>query len=316
MTSSARAGSLKASWWLVFLLVHVGLLSLSIGCASLFKNEFWLFLMATIYGFASVQIGFLGHDFEHRQVLVSRRWRDPLGLLCWNLLLGVSLRWWRHKHHRHHRHTHVAGCDPDLYSLFAYDPKTARALVGPRRWFVVCQAWLFWPITAFARVYFQWLSLVAATRLPWRQRMPELFGLCLHHALVWMTAWAVLGNRAIGFIAVGQAVSGLYMALSFSTNHLGMPLAHERKAGKLWQVAHTRNIRANRFGAYLLGGLNLQIEHHLYPALDRSTVRAMRPGIERDCRNAGVPYHQTGLLAALSEVQISLHRVAKEARRP
>jgi fatty acid desaturase len=315
MTSSARADSLRTTWWLVFLLTHAGLLSLAIGCAALFENGPWLFFTAAVYGFASVQIGFLGHDFEHGQVLVPRRWRDPLGLLCWNLLLGVSLRWWRHKHLLHHQHTHIAGSDPDLYPLFAYDPDNARTLVGLRRWFVAFQAWHFWPVTAFARVYFQWLSLLAVAHMPWRQRMPELLGLCLHHALVWTSAWVLLGSRAIWFIAVGQAVSGLYMALSFSTNHLGMPLAYGHRTGKRWQIMHTRNIRTNRFGAYLLGGLNLQIEHHLYPALDRSALRAMQPVIERDCLNAGIPYRQTGLLTALAEVQMSLHRVARAARR-
>ncbi|MBF6023100.1 fatty acid desaturase family protein [Lysobacter niastensis] len=301
--------------WSILLLAHAGLLFLSIGLAGLFENAVWWLTAAAVYAFASVQIGFLGHDFEHGQVPLPRHWRGTVGSLCWNLLLGVSLRWWRQKHHRHHRHTHIAGSDPDLYSLFAYDRDTARALVGPQRWFVACQAWLFWPVTAFARIYFQWLGMLAAVRLPWRQRVPEVLTLCLHHVLTWAAAWEVLGAQAVWFIAAGQALSGLYMGLAFSTNHLGMPLASESRAGRAWQIAHTRNIRTNRVGAYLLGGLNLQIEHHLYPALDRSAVRAMQPAIERECRAAGIPYRSTGLINALIEVQASLHRVAREAAR-
>lgn len=311
-----RSDTRKAAAWLLLLIAHAGLLLATILCAGLVPQLPWLVFSAVVSGCATVHVGFLGHDLEHGQLPGLRRWRGVLGILCWNLLLGVSLRWWRQKHRNHHRETHVAGRDPDLYELFAYETEVARSLSGPHRWFVACQAWLFWPVTAFARAYYQCLSLRSALRLPWRQRLVELPVLCLHHAVLWSVAWIVLGKQAVWFLVISQIISGLYMGLAFSTNHLGMPLARQVGAGRLWQVLHTRNVRTGRLGDYLLGGLNLQIEHHLHPSMHRSTLRDMQPATEARCRIAGIPYHQVGLLAALAEVQDSLHRIALAARRP
>jgi fatty acid desaturase len=104
------------------------------------------------------------------------------------------------------------------------------------------------------------------------------------------------------------------MALSFAPNHLGMPLAQTAGSGRRWQIEHTRNIRSNRLGTYLLGGLDLQIEHHLYPTMSRRGLRAMQPQVECECRDAGIAYRRVGMLTALAEVQASLHAVARAAR--
>jgi fatty acid desaturase len=105
------------------------------------------------------------------------------------------------------------------------------------------------------------------------------------------------------------------MGLAFATNHLGVPHAARRGRGTLWQAAHTRNIRGGRLGDYLLGGLNLQIEHHVYPWLPRVHLRAAREGVRTRCGAAGVPYRETGLWTALVEVHAELARVARTARR-
>lgn len=313
-SATVTQGRRNVGRWSASLVAHTALLLASVGGAGLFATPLWLVTAAACFAFASVQIGFLAHDFEHGQVAVPRALRDVVGLVVWNGLLGVSLAWWRDKHRRHHEHTHVDGHDPDLYGLFAYDASRARLLHGSRRWFIACQAWLFWPLAACARLYYQSLSLLAAARLPVARRVPELAALVVHHAMFASLAWATLGGRAPAFFAVAQALSGLYMALVFSTNHLGMPLAQEKRAGRAWQIAHTRNISAGRLGTYLLGGLNLQIEHHLYPTLDRCALQAIQPRVQQQCAAAGIFYCQTGLLPALLEVQRSLSRVALAAR--
>lgn len=321
MLGTDRSAGLR---WLIGLLLHVALLIAAVAAAGALAGApgaseavaalGWLLMAAVVYAFASVQIGFLAHDLEHGQVPLSRRARDALGLVCWNLLLGISLRWWREKHRTHHRHTHIDGHDPDLYAMFVYAPDKARALNGPRRWFVACQDVLFWPIAACARLYFQGLSLLAALRMPSRVRALELATLCAHHALLWGACWTTLGPRAVPFLLLGQWLSGLYMALSFAPNHLGMPLAQAAGSGRRWQIEHTRNIRTNRLGTYLLGGLDLQIEHHLYPTMSRRDLRAMQPQVERECREAGIAYRRVGMFAALVEVQTSLRAVARAAR--
>jgi fatty acid desaturase len=301
--------------WTLSLAFHVSLLLVSFAVAARWSDLAGALSGAALAAFASVQIGYLAHDLDHGHVTGNRRaWRG-LGLLCWNFLLGVSHGWWRDKHRRHHLDTHRPGHDPDLYALFGHEVGRVGDLGAVHRWFVAQQAWLFWPVTLFARVYFQWLGLIHAARRGTPQREPELPLLVLHHALLWGVASWLLGPRAFVFVVTMLLLSGLYMGLAFATNHLGVPHSQQRGRGTLWQAAHTRNIRCGRIGDYLLGGLNLQIEHHVYPWLPRAQLRAVRTSVRSRCEAAGLPYRESGLWRALCEVNGELARVARAARR-
>ena len=297
--------------WVSGLVAHAALLVASIAAASLIVHPAWLAFMAMLSGFAMVQIGYQGHDLGHGQVPLGRRARHVLGLLCWNLLLGVSLSFWLDKHRRHHVETHVPGRDPDLYALFGHGAGDAASRSRLHRAFLRRTPWLFWIATLFARAHYLVLSVRHAAGLRPGRRAVELGLIAMHHAIFVAVVVAVLGPRAVAFIAINLAVSGAYMGLAFATNHLGMPYAAEARAGRAWQAAHTRNVRTGRLGDYLLGGLNHQVEHHLQPTLPRSRLRASADAARAACASAGVPYHSVGLWQALCEVQRGLRREAR-----
>ena len=293
------------------LAAHVALLAAALAFAGWLDHPLWRIACALAMAFAMVQVGFAGHDLDHgTRGRVAGAW---LGLACWNLLLGTSLGWWRDKHRRHHRDTHVVGRDPDLYALFAYE-----GCAGGRRplhaWFVRHQAVLFWITLAGARAYYQVASVAWLARRAGRMRGAEAALIALHHALLWGAAVAVLGSGAPLFILVGYAATGLYMGLAFGPNHLGCPHAEAPGAGRLWQVAATRNIRAGRLGDYLFGGLNLQIEHHLLPHVSRFRLRRLQPIVREFCREQGVAYRETGYLEALAEIRRSLAVASRQER--
>ena len=90
--------------------------------------------------------------------------------------------------------------------------------------------------------------------------------------------------QAIVFVAVQQGVFGFYMGCSFAPNHKGMPiLSPEQQPDFLRrQVLTSRNVRGGRLVDFALGGLNYQIEHHLFPSMPRPSLRraqAARPGL-------------------------------------
>jgi fatty acid desaturase len=68
------------------------------------------------------------------------------------------------------------------------------------------------------------------------------------------------------------------------------------------QVLTSRNVRGGRIVDVALGGLNHQIEHHLFPAMPRANLRRAQPIVRQYCAEHGVPYHETGFFESYREV--------------
>jgi Fatty acid desaturase len=94
--------------------LNVGLLAVGWTVFALLGSSWWHLVIAAFLAVMFVQVGFLSHDAGHRQVFRSGRHNDLLGLLCANLLIGLSYSWWIDKHNRHHAHPNDVGCDPDI----------------------------------------------------------------------------------------------------------------------------------------------------------------------------------------------------------
>jgi fatty acid desaturase len=104
-------------------------------------------------------------------------------------------------------------------------------------------------------------------------------------------------EKAFAFLAVQLAVFGLYMGSSFAPNHVGMPLVSVKlKLDFLRrQVLMSRNISGGPLISVFMGGLNYQIEHHLFPSMARPYLRKAQPLVAAYCAAQGVPYTCTTL---------------------
>ena len=80
------------------------------------------------------------------------------------------------------------------------------------------------------------------------------------------------------------------------------------------QVVTARNISGGRLTTFMLGGLNYQIEHHLFPAMPTPNLRKAQPIVQAYCEEVGVSYAQTGLIASYREALQHLHEVGAPAR--
>jgi fatty acid desaturase len=78
------------------------------------------------------------------------------------------------------------------------------------------------------------------------------------------------------------------------------------------QVLTSRNIRGNWFTDLALGGLNYQIEHHLFPSMPRPSLRRSQPLIREFCLQHGLPYCQTSLVASYAQALRHLHAVGAQ----
>ena len=125
-------------------------------------------------------------------------------------------------------------------------------------------------------------------------------------------------GKAVAFLAVELGVFGFYLGSSFAPNHIGMPLVSPRlKLDFLRrQVLMSRNVSGGRFMSILMGGLNYQIEHHLFPSMARPYLRKVQPLVAAYCAAEGVPYTQTSLWQSYRVVIRYLNSVGLRGRTP
>jgi fatty acid desaturase len=80
------------------------------------------------------------------------------------------------------------------------------------------------------------------------------------------------------------------------------------------QVLTARNVRGNWLVDFALGGLNYQIEHHLFPSMPRPNLRRAQPIIAQFCRQHGLSYSQTTLWRSYAQALHHVHQVGRPLR--
>ena len=80
------------------------------------------------------------------------------------------------------------------------------------------------------------------------------------------------------------------------------------------QVITSRNIKSNFIVNYLMGGLNYQIEHHLFPTISRKNLKKVNEIVKKYCLKMKIKYQEQSYLAALKDIFVFLHKVSKESK--
>ena len=283
----------------------------------LIGSSWWQLLTAAFLGVMATHLGFLGHDGGHRQIFRTRRGAYAFGLVVGNAGIGLSYGWWQDKHSRHHAHPNDLARDPDVRSgalVFDADQMSGRGRLGRR--LASSQAYLFVPMLLLEALHLHVASVRALRSGVVSARWLEGSLLLLHVTAYLVVVALVLPFwQAVAFIAVQQAVFGLYMGASFAPNHKGMPI--ERPEDN-WdylrrQVITSRNVRGGPFVDLALGGLNYQIEHHLFPSMPRPSLRRLQPLVREFCAERGVPYVECSLAGSYRRAFAHLDRVANGA---
>ena len=280
-------------------------------------NSWWQLAVAVFLAVMFTQVGFLGHDAGHRQICAARRSNYVIGLLLGNLGIGLSFGWWVAKHNRHHAHPNTEGADPDvMMRALAMTPGQAAASRGPSRIVYRYQAFLFFPMLLAEAFSIHAASIQALLGRPRRHRWTEAALLGAHFAAYLTVIFLVLSPvRAVVFILVQQGLFGVYLGASFAPNHKGMPILrrHDELDFLRRQVLTSRNIRGNWLTDLALGGLNYQIEHHLFPSMPRPNLRRSQPLISEFCSRHGLPYAQASLVGSYAQALRHLHAIGAQA---
>lgn len=278
-----------------------------------------LAVVAVLLALGLTQLAYIGHDAGHHQVFRLRRNNEWLGMVIINFFVGFSYGWWVDKHNRHHENPNELDHDPDIeFPLMVFD---RHQLEGRRaawqRFFIRHQAWFFLPLLtllpfSMKRDAWQFLRQHAPPR-----RRAEIL-LSFAHVVVFGAA--IFGGLGLAhgllFLAVHQAAFGVLLGTAFAANHKGMPIVHavEEKSFLWRQTFTTRNLRAHPFTGFWYGGLDCQIEHHLFPMLPRRNLRQATAAIRELCAKRGVPYHESSVAESYAEILQHLHDVSAPLR--
>ncbi len=269
-------------------------------------NSWTALAVAPLVGVMFTQLGFIGHDAGHNQVFATRRANRVLGLTVGNALIGLSFGWWVPKHNAHHAHPNELGRDPDIGEGLApvsAEPGNGR---GPLpSWLARRRAPLFFPLMLLRSTGMHVLGIKRLLRRRDRAAAVEASLIILHAALyLTVVLWVLSPLRALAFIAIQQAVFSLYLGISFAPNHKAMPIIESAAATGFArrQVVTARNVRGGRFITFLLGGLNYQIEHHLFPSMPRPNLPRVQ-GIVRDfCATTGLGYSEESFIESFRQI--------------
>ncbi len=284
----------------------------------LLGDSWWTLLVAAFMAVACAQVALVMHDVAHRQVFRLRRPTEVVGRIVGNAGIGLGYGWWQDKHTRHHANPNHEELDPDVApDILVWSQRQARSSRGLPRLLARSQAFLFFPLLMLEGLNLHVAGVRALRNRSVKRRGLEgalLFG----HFIAYLVAlFAVLpADKAIAFLVVHQALFGLYMGCIFAPNHKGMPTltGDDRPDYLRRQVLTSRNVRGGMLIDLALGGLNYQIEHHLFPNMPTPNLRHAQVIVRDYCAELGVPYHETGLIASYREALRHLHHVGAPLR--
>jgi fatty acid desaturase len=292
----------------------------------LLGDSWWQLAVAAGLGLLLTQFAFVAHEASHRQVLASGPGNDRLGRILANGVVGVSHSWWVNKHNRHHANPNKVGKDPDIdMAALAFHPAAASTRTGFSGAFARVQGWAFFPLLLLEGLNLHVTSVKSTLRGgPAREggrraQVLELVTIALRLALyVAVVVWFLPLGLAAAFLGVQLAVFGVYMGASFAPNHKGMAIVPEDSKLDFLskQVLTSRNIHGGFWMDTLLGGLNHQIEHHLFPSMPRPHLARARELARAYCAEHNVPYTETTLLQSYGIVVRYLNEVGLAARDP
>eukprot|EP00188_Purpureofilum_apyrenoidigerum_P006047 Plantae.Rhodophyta-Purpureofilum_apyrenoidigerum.ctg8676.p1 GENE.Plantae.Rhodophyta-Purpureofilum_apyrenoidigerum.ctg8676~~Plantae.Rhodophyta-Purpureofilum_apyrenoidigerum.ctg8676.p1 ORF type:complete len:443 (+),score=63.90 Plantae.Rhodophyta-Purpureofilum_apyrenoidigerum.ctg8676:177-1505(+) len=275
------------------------------------------------------QSGWLAHDFLHHQVFKNRLYNNLSGIILGNLFQGFSSTWWKNKHNHHHAVPNVtdtcAGGDPDIQTmpLLLWSEKLIEGedLYRLPRFLVRNQSLFYFPILGLARMSWLLQSILFMSEPEHsflggnKMRAAEIVGLFLHHG------FTILLARSIPSVLLGvffyffvQMMGGLLIGVVFTVGHNAMEVLTEDQMKSMdfveMQLRTTRNVTPSWFNDFFTGGLNYQVEHHIWPTIPRHNLPKAAKVLKQFCLKHDIQYHCQGLIEGNQEVCKLIRRLS------
>ena len=281
-------------------------------------NGWWMvlaFAIVALLGVMSAQYGFIAHEAAHRQIFRNNKLNDWTGLILANLFAGLSYGFWLKKHNKHHQRPNQIGEDPDIaIRVLSFTTESKMSKKGIERWFSDRQGYLF-PLLLLFTGFDLLLDSVAGMGRKDRSlgiRILE-FSLMLIRQFAPYVVLAIMFGPfwAMAMWFVMMMSFGFFMGAAFAPNHKGMPLIEKDSNLDFFsrQVLTSRNIKGSWLKDNLMGGLNYQVEHHLFPSMARPYLRKAHAIVSEYCRQNDVTLVEMNLLASYKTIMQHLNKV-------
>lgn len=281
-------------------------------------NGWWMvlaFAIVALLGVMSAQYGFIAHEAAHRQIFRNNNLNDWTGLILANLFAGLSYGFWLKKHNKHHQRPNQIGEDPDIaIRVLSFTTESKMSKKGIERWFSDRQGYLF-PLLLLFTGFDLLLDSVAGMGRKDRSigiRVLE-FSLMLIRQFAPYVVLAIMFGPfwAMAMWFVMMMSFGFFMGAAFAPNHKGMPLVEKDSSLDFFsrQVLTSRNIKGSWLKDNLMGGLNYQVEHHLFPSMARPYLRKTHQIVSEYCRQNDVTLVEMNLLASYKTIMQHLNKV-------
>ncbi|CAI9102049.1 OLC1v1000242C1 [Oldenlandia corymbosa var. corymbosa] len=299
----------------------------------IFSKDFWVHLLSgAVLGFAWVQVTFLGHDSGHYQIMSTRRFNKFAQILTGNCLTGISIAWWKWTHNAHHVAVNSLEHDPDLQHLpvFAVSSSFFNTLTSKfygrkldfdslARFFVSYQHLTFYPIMIVARVnlYLQTILLLLNPSRKVPDRALNIIGILIYWT--WfplLVSFLPNWNERILFVLASFTVTA-FQHIQFCLNHFAANVYVGNPQANDWfqsQTAGTIDITCSTWMDWVYGGLQFQLEHHLFPRMPRCHLRSISPVVQDLCKKHNLPYRSYGFYQANKKTIGVLRKAALQAR--
>ncbi len=270
------------------------------------------------------QAAFIGHDLGHNSVmtrdrgwLFNRKYKRAGTLVIANLCFGADGLNWSKNHEEHHKVNLLYDKDPQnnhvpwiLYEAGELDYYTARGgRLTPFHRFWMRHQHLF--VLPLLLAYGKLNMLVKQKKLYFRGQYLRFLAIVAHVAI-----WVVLFVRtdySFGFVAMALATAGV-LHIQILLSHAYMPRFTEAEQHRLgwirYQILGTQNVETSWYDDWFHGGLQYQIEHHLFPGVPRHNLRTIKPWVMELCKKHGLPYRCDPFLVCITDMLSSLYREA------
>ncbi len=296
-------------------------------------NPWMLFGMCILMGLGMGGIGLsVMHDANHG-VFSRKKWLNDVAGFSINFL-GGNVNNWKAQHNiLHHSFTNIEGYDEDIDTppFLRFSPHSEVKRIHKYQYLY---AWFFYSLMTLSWTFMKdFKDSVRYQKIGLYKQLKTSFGkeltIIITTRVIYFTYMVVLPlwlmdiswiQLIIGFITV-HLVAGLSLAVIFQLAHVmedtQFPLPKDGSVNNQWaahQLQTTLNFASKRpVLTWLIGGLNYQVEHHLFPHISHVHYRKIAPIVEKTAQEYNMPYHteKTFIKAFASHVRM-LRRLGRE----